>query len=144
MPTLKEDRQERFAQLIAERQVTNDKKGDLTERKTDRECAIEAGYSPKTASQIASRLLSDVKFKHVQDRIDELSEKHLKNAGIKVVDEVKDIKDRLTAIMDNSEERTNNKLKAIEIYCRLIGAFTEKREISGRDGGAITFRWDDG
>ena len=40
----------------------------------------------------------------------------------------------------------NDRLKASELYGKSIAAFVEKREVSGKDGEPITFRWagDDG
>lgn len=128
-------RQEHFCQLIASQYGAEGKK------KTDKQCAIEAGYSEKTAEVIASRLLSKVKFK---ERIDEIVAENMKKAGIKVPDELQKLQDFFVGVMQNGDERMNNRLKAAELYGKTIGAFTEKREVSGKDGGAITFRWDDG
>lgn len=135
MPALDDPRQEQFCQLIAEQYGIKGKK------KTDKQCAIEAGYSEKTAEVTASKLLSKVKYKQ---RIDEIKAENAEKAGIKVSDELQKLQDFFVSVMENTNERMNNRLKAGELYGKTIGAFTEKREISGKDGGAITFRWDDG
>lgn len=135
---LQDPRQEKFCQLMASRYGKDDKK---VEKKTITQCAMEAGYPIKAASASASRLLKNVKIKK---RINEIVEENAEKAGIKVPDELQKLQDFFVGVMQNGDERMNNRLKAAELYGKTIGAFTEKREVSGKDGGAITFRWDDG
>lgn len=135
---LQDPRQEKFCQLMASRYEKDDKK---VEKKTITQCGIEAGYPIKAASASASRLLKSVKIKK---RINEIVEENAEKAGIKVPNELQKLQDFFVGVMQNGDERMNNRLKAAELYGKTIGAFTEKREVSGKDGGAITFRWDDG
>lgn len=127
MAALKDPRQEKFCQLMA------------AGGKTQEQAAIEAGYSERSARQQAARLL---KNDNICDRMNELR-------GIQeeeVADELRRLKDFWLDIMEDEEERMNDRLKASELYGKSIAAFVEKREVSGKDGEPITFRWagDDG
>lgn len=132
---LQDARQETFCQLIANRYGTEGKK------RTDEQCAIDAGYSAKSARMQASRLLTK---DNILQRIEEIKAENAEKAGIKVPDELQKLQDFFVGVMQNGDERMNNRLKAAELFGKTIGAFTEKREVSGTNGGAITFRWDDG
>lgn len=127
MAALKDPRQEKFCQLMA------------TGGKTQEQAAIEAGYSERSARQQAARLLTK---DNICDRMNELR-------GIQeeeVADELRRLKDFWLDVMEDEEERMNDRLKASELYGKSIAAFVEKREVSGKDGEPITFRWagDDG
>ena len=127
MAALKDPRQEKFCQLMAEG------------GKTQEQAAIEAGYSERSARQQAARLLTN---DNICDRMNELR-------GIQeeeVADELRRLKDFWLDVMEDEEERMNDRLKASELYGKSIAAFVEKREVSGKDGEPITFRWagDDG
>lgn len=127
MAALKDPRQEKFCQLMA------------AGGKTQEQAAIEAGYSERSARQQAARLLTN---DNICDRMNELR-------GIQeeeVADELRRLKDFWLDVMEDEEERMNDRLKASELYGKSIAAFVEKREVSGKDGEPITFRWvgDDG
>lgn len=127
MAALKDPRQEKFCQLMA------------AGGKTQEQAAIEAGYSERSARQQAARLLTK---DNICDRMNELR-------GIQeeeVADELRRLKDFWLDVMEDEEERMNDRLKASELYGKSIAAFVEKREVSGKDGEPITFRWagDDG
>lgn len=127
MAALKDPRQEKFCQLMA------------AGGKTQEQAAIEAGYSERSARQQAARLLTKG---NICDRMNELR-------GIQeeeVADELRRLKDFWLDVMEDEEERMNDRLKASELYGKSIAAFVEKREVSGKDGEPITFRWagDDG
>lgn len=127
MAALKDPRQEKFCQLMA------------AGGKTQEQAAIEAGYSERSARQQAARLLTN---DNICDRMNELR-------GIQeeeVADELRRLKDFWLDVMEDEEERMNDRLKASELYGKSIAAFVEKREVSGKDGELITFRWagDDG
>lgn len=127
MAALKDPRQEKFCQLMA------------AGGKTQEQAAIEAGYSERSARQQAARLLTK---NNICDRMNELR-------GIQeeeVADELRRLKDFWLDVMEDEEERMNDRLKASELYGKSIAAFVEKREVSGKDGEPITFRWagDDG
>lgn len=127
MAALKDPRQEKFCQLMA------------AGGKTQEQAAIEAGYSERSARQQAARLLTN---DNICDRMNELR-------GIQeeeVADELHRLKDFWLDVMEDEEERMNDRLKASELYGKSIAAFVEKREVSGKDGEPITFRWagDDG
>ena len=127
MAALKDPRQEKLCQLMA------------AGGKTQEQAAIEAGYSERSARQQAARLLTN---DNICDRMNELR-------GIQeeeVADELRRLKDVWLDVMEDEEERMNDRLKASELYGKSIAAFVEKREVSGKDGEPITFRWagDDG
>lgn len=127
MAALKDPRQEKFCQLMA------------AGGKTQEQAAIEAGYSERSARQQAARLLTN---DNICDRMNKLR-------GIQeeeVADELRRLKDFWLDVMEDEEERMNDRLKASELYGKSIAAFVEKREVSGKDGEPITFRWagDDG
>lgn len=127
MAALKDPRQEKFCQLMA------------AGGKTQEQAAIEAGYSERSARQQAARLLTN---DNICDRMNELR-------GIQeeeVADELRRLKDFWLDVMEDEEERMNDRLKASALYGKSIAAFVEKREVSGKDGEPITFRWagDDG
>ena len=97
--------------------------------------AIAAGYSEKTAQEQGARLLSNVmvkeelakRFKRQQERT-EITVDYVLN-GIKSVAE--------------STEKDNDKLKAYELLGKYLKLFTDKTEVTGKDGGPLTFVWDD-
>lgn len=127
MAALKDPRQEKFCQLMA------------VGGKTQEQAAIEAGYSERSARQQGARLLTKG---NICDRMNELR-------GIQeeeVADELRRLKEFWLDVMEDEEERMNDRLKASELYGKSIAAFVEKREVSGKDGEPITFRWagDDG
>lgn len=132
---LQDPRHEKFCQLMANRYGKDDKKDDKkVKKKTITQCGIEAGYPIKAASASASRLLKSVKIKK---RINEIVEENAEKAGIKVADELQKLQDFFVGVMQNSDERMNNRLKAAELYGKTIGAFTEKREISAKVSAEI-------
>lgn len=127
MAAIKDPRQEKFCQLMA------------VGGKTQEQAAKEAGYAERSARQQAARLMTKG---NIRDRMNELR-------GIQeeeVADELRRLKDFWLDVMEDEEERMNDRLKASELYGKSIGAFVEKREVSGKDGEPITFRWagDDG
>ena len=84
--------------------------------------AVEAGYSEKTATAIASRLLRNV---NAQQYIKELSEK-IKSARVADIQEVKEF---WTKIIRSKDAKMMDKLKASEYLAKSSGAFTEKVEM---------------
>lgn len=134
MAALKDPRQEKFCRLMA------------VGGKTQEQAAIDAGYSAKSARQAASRLLTKA---HIVDRVAELqtvTEEKIADEQKNIIDELSKLRKFWLEVIDDKEERMNNRLKASELYGKSIAAFVEKREVSGKDGEPITFRWagDDG
>ena len=97
--------------------------------------AIAAGYSEKTAQEQGARLLLNVmvkeelakRFQRLQERT-EITADYVLN-GIKTVAE--------------NTEKDNDKLKAYELLGKYLKLFTDKTELSGKDGGPLVFVWDD-
>lgn len=127
MAALKDPRQEKFCRLMA------------VGGKTQEQAAIDAGYSAKSARQAASRLLTK---QHIVDRVTELqtvTEEKIADEQKNIIDELSKLRKFWLEVIDDKEERMNNRLKASELYGKSIAAFVEKREVSGKDGEPITF-----
>lgn len=100
------------------------------------QAAINAGYSPKTAYSIGQE---NLKKPEIVAKIQEISKRETQ-ARIMSVDRRQE---RLSELAENSEDG-NVVVRAIETLNKMDGIYIQKQEISGKDGGAITFRWDDG
>ena len=100
------------------------------------QAAIKAGYSNKTAYSIGQE---NLKKPEIIARIQEIGKRETK-ARIMSVDRRQE---RLTELAENSIDG-NVVVRAIETLNKMDGIYIQKQEISGKDGGAITFRWDDG
>lgn len=131
MAKLKNERQEKFC---------------LEYIKTDsqRQAAINAGYSEKTADSQASRMLNNVKFKHVQDRYKELLDKFpKKNKLIADTEEVleffsKTFRNELKGKAQNVDGKivevdinveTKDRLKAAEMLGKKYAMFTDNMNV---------------
>lgn len=105
--------------------------GNRTEFKTKKFCeyyvasgnaaesTIKAGYSKKTAEQIASRLLRNVK---IQQYIEKLSTETRNNRIADIVE----IQERLTTIIRNDDK---DRIKALELLAKMQGAFNNTLQI---------------
>lgn len=100
------------------------------------QAAINAGYSPKTAYSIGQE---NLKKPEIVAKIQEISKRETQ-ARIMSVDRRQE---RLSELAEKSEDG-NVVVRAIETLNKMDGIYIQKQEISGKDGGAITFRWDDG
>lgn len=116
------DRQEKFAREYAAC-------GNATT------AAEKAGYSPKTARTIGSRLLTNV---DICKRIKELGKAGEKAAMLTIADKRR----RLLEIVNNPDEKTDNILKAIDLDNKMEGVYTNKTELSG--GIEYVLNWGDG
>ena len=106
-----------------------------------RQAAIRAGYSEKTAQEQASRLLSLVK---VQGRISELLEARGKRIDSNADDVLKHLMRSLEYAGAEVETEHGKGLanyaaynKAIELAMRHHGMLVDRKEITGKNGGAI-------
>ena len=97
--------------------------------------AEKAGYSPKTARTIGSRLLTNV---DIRKRIRELGKAGEKAAMLTIADKRR----RLLEIVNNPDEKTDNILKAIDLDNKMEGVYTNKTELSG--GIEYVLNWGDG
>jgi phage terminase small subunit len=95
--------------------------------------AIAAGYSERSAHSQASRMLKEPKIK---SEIDKLLKEEAEKTGFtkeKVIEEIKSIafaKEGVTA---------NNKLRALEMACKILGMFVEKVDFSGTMTQTVDF-----
>lgn len=94
------------------------------------EAVIKAGYKSKTPAQLAAELknhpLVIEELKRRQEMIQderEIERDYLLN--------------KLVQIIDNADETTANKIRAIELAGKSIALWRERQEISGPDGEAI-------
>ena len=86
------------------------------------EAAIKAGYSPRCASAQGARLLRNAKIK-------EAINKSVSERENKLIADRAERQKVLTAIMRNAEETTKDRLRAIEILCRMDGDFISKSTV---------------
>lgn len=100
------------------------------------QAAVAAGYPERSARSIGSENLTKP---DIMNRIFEIGRRETK-ARIMSVDRRQE---RLTELAENSIDG-NVVVRAIETLNKMDGLYIQKQEISGKDGGAITFRWDDG
>jgi phage terminase small subunit len=135
--------------------------------------AIRAGYSPKTAENQASRLLTNVKVQEMIDKQLEEQEKRILVSADRVINEIADIAfddisnylefyndpdtgDVRTKIKDSKTINTKNIAEVscgkdgsfkFKLYCKdnalsMLGKhlklFTDKTEITGKDGADLT------
>lgn len=86
------------------------------------EAAIKAGYSPRCAAVQGARLLRNAKIKEAISTSVSVRENKL------IADRV-ERQQVLTKIMRNEEEFTKDRLRAIEILCRMDGDFISKSTV---------------
>jgi phage terminase small subunit len=98
------------------------------------QAAIRAGYSQKTAYAIGQE---NLKKPEIMKAIDEEAEYRTKKAEITVDWVLQGIRN----IATNKDEQTKDRLKAYELLGKYLKLFTDKKEISGVNGGAfqVTF-----
>ena len=114
--------------------------------KTQKQAAIDAGYSPKTAESQASVILKDSKViasLHEMMESAGLSNKRLLEKHVELLEAKKTV----SAISGNEANAGTVdfidvpdyqiQFKALDASYKLKGAYVEKKEISGPDGGAI-------
>ena len=85
--------------------------------------AIASGYSPKTAEQSASRLLRMVKIKQA------IMEREQRESKDSVADR-RERQEFWTAMMNDSDARMSDRLKASELLGRSQADFIERREVT--------------
>lgn len=92
------------------------------------QAAITAGYSKKTAKSQGQRLLTNVD-------IAELLKDRVETAIITANEILTDVK-----AIAKSAERDGDRLKAYEMLGKHLAMWTDKTEISGKDGGPVEVR----
>ena len=100
------------------------------------EAAKIAGYSEKTASSQGQRLLKNVEIKKA------IAKREEKQTSA-VIATREQRQEFWTSIMYNAENDMKDRLKSSELLGRSQADFTDKAELSGKDGGPLTFVWDD-
>lgn len=94
------------------------------------EAAVRAGYSVNSAKEIASENLTKP---NIANYIQKVSEQ-LQNERLATIIEVKEY---WTSTMREQEGDHTYRLKASEYLARTMGAFIDKTEITGKEGGPI-------
>lgn len=97
-----------------------------------------AGYKAKNdniAAVEASKLLRNPK---IQDYIQE----RLAAKDVERIASQDEVLEYLTDVMRGKAEETKDRIKAAELLGKRHRMFTDKVEHTGKDGGAITFRWE--
>lgn len=87
--------------------------------------AIAAGYSEKTARQIASRLLTKV---YIRQYIAELSEE----LDSELIADARELRQTWTKIMRSEEASDRDRLKASELLAKSAGMFLARFEIESQ------------
>ena len=105
------------------------------------QAAIRAGYSEKTAGQIAEQNLKKLEIKsYVQSLMDERSEKTQITAEY-VLNGIKDTIEKCSQAVKNEDGEyrfeSGAVLKGYELLGKHLKLFTEKTELTGKDGGPI-------
>lgn len=98
------------------------------------QAAIRAGYSPKTAQEQASRLLSNV---IVVERVAELKRERAEKTSRTAQDALNDLFLYTREAHENGDLRTA--MKGIELQLKHFGELTDKvkQEVTGPDGGPV-------
>ena len=96
------------------------------------QAAIRAGYSERSANQMAAENMA----KHgVKERIAELQKTHNKKIDLNreyVINNIQEI-----AELAKNDANFNAALKALELLGKHLAIFTEKKEITGKDGAPL-------
>ena len=101
------------------------------------EAAKIAGYSEKTARSKGQQLLTKVDIKKA---IEQRETKQI-NGLIATREERQKF---WTKIMYDNEADMKDRLKSSELLGKSQADFTDKTELSGKDGGPLVFAWSDG
>ena len=98
------------------------------------QAAIKCGYSPKTAVKQASRLLTNADIKNaIQAEMD----KRAKKTNITAEYVLNGIKDTIEKAQLN--DRYSETLKGLELLGKHLKLFTDKHEVTGKDGEPIAY-----
>ncbi|MDR2007001.1 MAG: terminase small subunit [Acidaminococcales bacterium] len=102
------------------------------------EAAKKAGYkagSEKAYQNIGSENLGKLGV-FIKERLAEIEDARIAGA-----DEVLRV---ITSVLRSKKATNKDRLRAAELMGKRHGLFRDKVELSGADGGAVAFRWDDG
>lgn len=104
------------------------------------EAARKAGYSAKTAKVVGGENLTKP---YIRQYIDE----HLQNASVNRIASADEVLEYLTRVMRGEEKDAfgldasiADRTKAAESLGKRYALFTEKKEVSGKDGGDIKIK----
>ena len=111
------------------------------------QAAIRAGYSANTAGQIAEQNLKKLEIQeYVQSLMDKRAER-VELTSDYVINGIKEVVERcrqVVPVLDSEGNETGeykfdagNSLKGYELLGKHLKLFTDKQELTGKDGGAI-------
>ena len=96
------------------------------------QAAVKSGYSVKTAQEQSSRLLSNVMIQEaIQGQMEARAQRTLVTADY-VINGIK-------SVADNTEKDAD-RLKAYELLGKHLKLFTDKTELTGKDGEELTIK----
>ena len=93
---------------------------------------VNAGFSEKSAAQGVSRLLQDVE---VREEIAKRTKAGVEFSDLTVAEVINGIRE--VTLLAKADENWQAALKGLELEGRYLAMFTEKRELSGKNGGPI-------
>ena len=112
-------------------------------KRTITDMAIEAGYAPKSASSQGSRLLKSAKFKQYLTMIKPKVDKEAVKEQQRILGVI-ERQELLSDIAKDPDEKTDARIKAVDVMNKMDGVYVNKQEVSGNDGGPLVFKWEDG
>lgn len=101
------------------------------------QAAIRAGYSEKTARQIAQRMLSKV---DIQDEISKRMKERELRTGITADQILREVAAIALSPLGDEFVKTTEKIKALELAGKRLALWTDKQQISGDGGGPVVTR----
>lgn len=96
------------------------------------EAAKKAGYKGKNLNRIGSENLSKLD-KYIQVKLQGKEKSRIASQD--------EVLEAITAILRKKEASDKDKLKAAELLGKLYGSFSDKVELTGKDGGEIKIKW---
>ena len=94
-----------------------------------------AGYKQERNCGAASRLLAQP---HIQRHIKELREKYM----IAFILDANERQKILADIATSTKASNKDKIKAVDTLNKMAGDYVTKTELTGKDGGSISFTWE--
>lgn len=106
------------------------------------QAAIRAGYSAKTAQEQGARLLSNVMVKKAIEIGLKTKEKQSERKAADVLRDIQRVSSKAMTQLDEefSAAAVNGALKALELEGKHLGMFTDKHEVTGKNGAPLTQR----
>lgn len=98
----------------------------------------DAGYNVKTDNSAAANAANLIRNHKVQERLQEIGAK-IKSKRIMDAVERREL---LTQFARDAEVNKADRLKAMDLLNKMDGVYITKTQVSGADGGPLSFRWE--